>query len=281
MTDFDSAWLKWAWAARYADTLQTDIAEFIGSVDPAELVTSRTEYDATRHCVVLRVDTFQPPPRRWGLRLGDVAHNFRSALDHVAWALVTRGRTPPDVLTAAEQRGVYFPICATNKDFNSMVFPPGNRRSRLPGAHRRDIAIVRRYQPYSRGESKASIQCLTPLARLASADKHREIQPIWSSPDVGGWVNHGAPVDCEITRVPDKARREVIAAGSEIHRIYVRKTGPNPDIHMEAQLAVRPMIEGPFWLDDWLRKTATHIGLMLAEFADPPDDLSDEGLGAG
>lgn len=31
--------------------------------------------------------------------LGDIANDYRSAIDHLAWALVSRGRTPPALLT--------------------------------------------------------------------------------------------------------------------------------------------------------------------------------------
>src|SRR5207237_45158 len=82
------------------------------------LYTTRTEYDAKRHAVILRVESIKPMPVEWGLRLGDVVHNYRSCLDHVAWAIVRRGRRPPSRLSDWEQSSVYFPISRTRNGFN-------------------------------------------------------------------------------------------------------------------------------------------------------------------
>jgi hypothetical protein len=275
---FDSAWLKWGWAVTHAQALQADIATYVGDIDPESLYTSRTEYDSKRHCVILRVDTRKLPPRRWGLRLGDVANNFRASLDHLAWGLVTRGRTPPDMLTDWQRRGIYFPICPTNDDFNESLRATKKKRSVLPGVQRADIAIVRRYQPYRRGKTRVPVHCLTPLARITGDDKHREIRTVWSAPDVGGKLEHGPPVDCTITRVPQRARREILDLDAEIHRIYVRKTGPEPDVSMAAQLVVKPIIDGPLWLDNWLQVTTAHIRSILRELAEPPEEILTLGI---
>jgi hypothetical protein len=275
---FDSAWLKWGWAVVHAQALQVDISTYMADVDPESLITTRTEYDAKRHCIILRVDRIRPPPRRWGLRLGDIAINFRSCLDHLAWAVVSRGKTPPMGLNTWRRNGIYFPICASNDDFNAALVATPKKRSKLPGVRIADVAVIRRYQPYNRGKTRVPIQCLTPLSRIANDDKHREIRTVWSAPDVGGWLEHGTAVDCQITRIPQRAVRAILDVNAEIHRVYVRKTGPNPDVYMEAHLVIKPVIDGPLWLDDWLAKTASHISLLLSEFAEPPDEISSLGI---
>src|SRR2546423_12661871 len=76
-----------------------------------------TYYDATCHCVVLVVVEFADPfPVLWGVLLGEVAHDYRCCLDHLAWALYKRGRTPN--LTAAKESQVSFPIYGTRIEFN-------------------------------------------------------------------------------------------------------------------------------------------------------------------
>jgi hypothetical protein len=171
---FDSAWLKWGWAVAHAQALERDISAYTLDTKVDLPYTTRTEYDAKRHAVLLRVETIDPLPIRWGLRIGDVANNFRAALDHLAWALVQRGRNAGK-LTQAQKRNIYFPIAFSRTDFNSAL-------GKLPGIRRADRAIIRRYQPYLRGKSNVWRHCLTPLPRLTADDKHKEIRPVWSVP---------------------------------------------------------------------------------------------------
>src|SRR5438876_2034831 len=87
----DSAWLKWGWAVMHAQRLEDDINAFAAESAERQLYTVRTEYDAKCHCVRLSVTTVESLPARWGLRIGDIANNFRAALDHLTWVLVKRG----------------------------------------------------------------------------------------------------------------------------------------------------------------------------------------------
>jgi hypothetical protein len=104
---------------------------------------------------------------------------------------------------------------------------------------------------------------------LNAHDKHRRIQPVLAAP-VSGEVRHAPPVDCVRTRIPTHARRETLKVDAEINRVYVRKTGPNPDIQMKTHLAVKPLLNNRYWLDDWLDVTANYIGELLGRFSAPP-----------
>lgn len=266
---FDSAWLKWGWAVRHAQALEADLNAYADNPEPKDLYTSRTEYDAKRHCVILRLDTVKPLPPRWGLRLGDVANNFKASLDHLAWVLVHRGSV---TLTTKEKRKVYFPISPSNADFNGRM-----NSGSLRGIRRADRAILRRYQPYARGKRGIVRHCLTPLSRIANDDKHREVRPLWGAP-TGGRLEYRNPTDCEITRVPVVAPRVVLQVGAELQRIYVRKTGPNPDIYMEAHLAAKPLLNKHVWLHEWCQTTTGHVHRLLSEFASPPAEIEELGL---
>jgi hypothetical protein len=89
---FDSAWLKWGWAVVHAQALHAEISSFFANVDPESLYATRTEYDPKRHRIIQRIATVEPLPPTVGLRLGDTASNFRAALDHLMYAVVSRGR---------------------------------------------------------------------------------------------------------------------------------------------------------------------------------------------
>jgi len=225
---------------------------------------ARTEYNAKCHCVVLRIDSVEQAPPRLGLRVGDVANNFRASLDHLAWALVKRGSKWP--IDPKREGNVYFPVAFSRDDFAKKI------RSQLPGLLASDRAIIRRYQPYVHGQRKMPLHCLTPLPRLTADDKHRAIRTVLVLPR-GGALRHGEGVDCTITRIPTKARGVIFDAGAELQRIYVRKTGPNPDVYMEATLTTNPTLDGRVALQEWLTQTINHIGGLLREFAWPPDEL--------
>jgi hypothetical protein len=110
---FDSAWLKWRRAIDHAQILQQDIDAAVsgGTLDP--VVSVRTEYFPRRHGFGVHAIEVLGVPDQWGLVVGDVATNYRCAPDHLAWALVSRGRTPPRVLNDEQQSGVGFPIAPT------------------------------------------------------------------------------------------------------------------------------------------------------------------------
>ncbi len=110
---FASPWLKWGRAAVHAQALHADLDTFGSDGGDQPTFAVRAEYQPKRHGFAVIVADIDPMPPTWGLILGDVANNLRSALDQTAWAIVLRGRTPPDLLTAEQQRKIYFPISDT------------------------------------------------------------------------------------------------------------------------------------------------------------------------
>jgi hypothetical protein len=123
---FDSAWLKWGRALVHAQTLQAQL-NAIGTDEGDEpTFTVRTDYQPKRHGFAVIIVDIDPMPPIWGLLLGDIANNLRSALDQIAWAVVTRGRTPPETLSKGRRRQIYFPI---GKDRASLAPASGRART--------------------------------------------------------------------------------------------------------------------------------------------------------
>lgn len=109
--------------------------------------------DSGRAVYRLRVDT--PPPPRLSAMAGDVVHNLRAALDHLAWALVeANGGTP--------SRGTEYPIASSKKDL------PALAKGRLKGASNRSLQLTRRFKPY-----KGGTEGFWQLHQLDIRDKHR------------------------------------------------------------------------------------------------------------
>lgn len=233
---FDSAWLKWGRAVVHAQELAADVVKVLASGADGPHFDIACKYEPRRHGFAVTNTGIDPMPPTWGLLVGDVANNLRSALDHVAWALVTRGRTPPSMLKKGAQKKVYFPIAQTRKGFN------GSLATNLPGVRRADIARVRKYQPYHHGTRGRWFSWLV-LTEINTADKHRSIAPVWAIP---------LAADFQITEVRDcvlvpherDAPRPALETGVEIGFVRVRKTGPEPWINVVPHLVCEPMIEG-------------------------------------
>jgi hypothetical protein len=271
---FDSAWLKWGRAVVHAEALVKDISRVTTDPDRPSDFTFGYEYNARRHGFVVDVARVEPLPPAWSLMLGDVAANLRSALEHLAWGIVARGRRGKRglPLTNDEARGVSFPIYGERRQFNGEV------DRKLIGADRGDVARVRRVQPYHRGRRGKSRHALFILSALCNADKHRAIEPIRVVPSAGSYqvLEMRDCVPTADSRIP-RPRFITLEVGAELGVVRVRKTGPNPHVELDAQLVLRLGVTDRIPLDEWLATTVRLIGLLLSYFAEAPDELAELG----
>jgi hypothetical protein len=143
----------------------------------------------------------QPTPsHELGVILGDLAHNLRSALDHIAWQLALLTTSNPSTQTA-------FPIfAATDKEKMS--------KFRIMTKDVLDEArpIMEALQPYHWGTS-ARANNLWILHSLWNTDKHRMLNPVPvrlrfpQFTGLGGHVHHFGDGRIEV-RVPRGANPE-------------------------------------------------------------------------
>jgi hypothetical protein len=267
---FDSPWLKWMQGVVNADVLQDNLNELARPGVLQMQLGMTQEYDPKRHCIIIKAGPTDVPrifPIHQGLLLGDIVHNFRACLDHLAWALYKRGRTPN--LARWQEQGVYFPIATTREQFNDCL---RGSRPKLPGVRRSDVAIVRRYQPYIHGKRNLRDHVLVILDKLAIADKHRTILPIEAVPE-RATHNILEVRDCVITRYVSRRPRVVLEPGAELVRFYVRKTGPSPEIYVEPHFTIDPTVDGRAKFEDWAGVTLGVIAQLLREFAVPPSTV--------
>jgi hypothetical protein len=115
--------------------------------------------------------TEQPDP--WlAILAGDVIHNLRSSLDHLAVAIAPRSRKynasfPICKVDPWERQGRrYLHHIETRRSFNTAV----------KGMADEAVAAIKELQPYRQG-AEASIHIFAQLSRLENADKHRELIP--------------------------------------------------------------------------------------------------------
>jgi hypothetical protein len=264
---FDSAWLKWARGVVNANALAGQVNALASQPHYRLPLLVRHEYNAKCHCIIVSVVEVENPfPDSWALLLGDVVQNFRSALDHIAWALYKRGRTPN--VGEKRERRVYFPIYADRLKFNAAL------TSNLPGVRRTDRAKVRSCQPYLVGKRNLERHALLVVDELSRLDKHRVIQLVEPVPDRAAF-HIGKQTDCIYRRMSVRPPRGILQPGAELTRIYVKRTGPDPYVDVNPRFTIDPAIKARLTLEEFLKTTMRAVSFALFKFAEPPPSVQE------
>jgi hypothetical protein len=123
--------------------------------------------DGAKHFVWSVFDP-QPDLARWGVIVGDILHNLRSGLDHLAWRLVElSGETPT--------RNTAFPISITKAAWDQ------DSPRKVAGMAPAIVERIDKLQPYQHGD-RADRTWLWQIHSLNNKDKHRLITPVVLSP---------------------------------------------------------------------------------------------------
>jgi hypothetical protein len=148
-------------AGLHLKMLNTEMQAWIDS-HPYRFVTE-VDPETGEGVVVVRAEKAdEQPPLDWGVTVGDIAHNLRSALDHLVCQLA--------MLDGADCGATQFPICDTPEAWAAEMW-----KKRLKGLDLRHQTRIKRIQPYHR--RKPGIH-LAVLRDLSNADKHRLINPV-------------------------------------------------------------------------------------------------------
>ena len=243
------------------EALQNSMRDFMAR-DPYEIV---RDFDPETDQHVVRVKVRERPPPEWSPVVGDIAHNMRSALDHLAWQLVFKnGRTPSG--------GNLFPIFTKdpfdpNAHTSQGEFKTARKRwkDRVRGMDPEDVAILRELQPYQ-GEDDPDLYPLAALNRLSNWDKHRELH-LATSAFVGPlfYLKEGSR-NVAVQPVDVRPRGDAFEDGAELARFEAVKLGPNPhlDVHVKVMCEVafgeNSPLEGL-----WIKQTLSEIGLYVSD----------------
>lgn len=158
--ELSEAWLKVDRAKQHISDLHGQVREFIDG-DPYELL---TEDEAQTGDKIYRVKVNAEPPKDWGVVLGEIFHNLRSALDLLTWQLVPK----PDGNTG-------FPISNSAKKFGKTGL------GKVEGASADAIRLLRALKPY-----KGGCEPLWWLHKLNIEDKHHLLVPIGAAIETVG-----------------------------------------------------------------------------------------------
>lgn len=216
---------------------------------------------------VFRVRFFAPVPPEWGILIGEFAHNARSALDHLAWQIVSSGSAPPD-------RGTQFPIVLLEEDWETEA------ARRLPGAQLRHLELIEERQPYKRTDLskqqrmariaerfKAAKHPLAILAALNNEDKHRVLA---TTPASIQSIGYDLIADRDVAEIHMDAAEvsfELPEDGSEMLRVPITVSGPNPQVKLNRsetiRIAVRYRVEFP--RDEGYSETSGYVSDTLSD----------------
>lgn len=125
--------------------------------------------------IVLKVKEVRRPPPRLGLLISECLHQYRSALDHLAFQLLvanTRGRIPAKLAKRSE-----FPIFNSGTrfrgKFNRKGEPlAGSGWAKMQGIDTDAATVLEGLQPYHRRKNPRA-RILWQLHELSTIDKHR------------------------------------------------------------------------------------------------------------
>jgi hypothetical protein len=158
MGSLNSVELKIFRAAQHFESLQSELGAYFKS-NPGKMVRQPHTCDNE---AVFRFVSKEPVPTRFGLIMGDILQNLRSALDYLVWELVLAANNQPTEKNM-------FPVCSSLESFMHQV-----GRHRLDGIAADALAEIKGLQPFNLGPD-ANKSILLAIEELANINKHRRI----------------------------------------------------------------------------------------------------------
>jgi hypothetical protein len=231
MTDVTlvDSWTKLDWADKNFKVLRAEIE----AVEQADTHRITAEPDPETLSYVFRVYDLPPIGVTWGLRLGDIIHSARCALDYLVVRLYTlaTGADPIDV-----GKNIDFPIFSDQKRFNSS---PTAAEFRNYPVLRGWLTRIEELQPYNAGNPSIwgwklrrdpdqilkLPRGLERLSELDNIDKHRCVLHPWHEPIMWGGDRLPIPSNCSLAGY-GTGGMNVLIDGAEIGRYQFSDTLP-------------------------------------------------------
>lgn len=167
------------------------------------------------------------PKIRLATLTGEVVHDLRSALDHLAWQLVLEnGGTPIE-----GAGGTFWPI---------LEAPPADpkRLNLTGGASVPAAALVQESQPYYPWDTRADWHPLWLLHRLSIIDKHQRV-PIHGVGLDNIWFGSGG-------ELPSFRWTAILVAADEYHAEF-RLVPDDPAMDVEGRATAYVLVHEPPW----------------------------------
>jgi hypothetical protein len=160
-------------AYKHLVDLQLAYACFFRPPDPYEIIPEDDPKTGER-TFYLRIH--KEIPSEFSALIGDIAHNLRSALDHLAWHLVQISPAFPK----AKDREIYFPIFEDASEYQK------GKMRKIQGMSDTAIQAIDDIKPYGRLDKSNPMAGIGNLAlywlnAIDLQDKHRLLIPAWAA----------------------------------------------------------------------------------------------------
>jgi hypothetical protein len=170
----------------------------------------------------------------YGVVVGDVIHNLRSALDHTVWQLVLANGQTPDHRTM-------FPITRSSAEFE-------DRRGGLRGVSEQAHAVIESVQPYHTPEPSVAPEnsFLWMLNELSRWDKHRVLNV--TAARMSGWnirIAGGLTRSMTSVPMPNPLAFGPLADGDVVHTIDLSGSPQDVDPIYDIKLGIAFAKDGP------------------------------------
>lgn len=230
---------KLDWADNELDTLDQTLKAWDGSYSTS------SDFYAEANVVAMRVH-MTPMPIEWGVRVGNIVHCYRSALDYLVSDLaVLNGNKPVE-----GSGGNQFPILSKQptKRGKPVAFAT-KTKGVLAGLDPAHVTMIETLQPY-RPENNLGGEGRNPLevlADLSNTDKHRLLRTMTGRVRDGETVAYKLAVRQDIAEITD--HEEFIGFGNYVNDgavlayAEIVPSGPNPQMYFDALLPMRPVFE--------------------------------------
>ncbi len=231
----DSHRLKFGWAMEHLKLLDQEVRGWL-ALDGNEI---RDDLDPITGEHLIWLELKVPIPDTWGLKTGDIAHNFRSSLDHLAYSLMIAYTTEP---TSKQETDSEFPIFGPKAPSASVL------RRKVGGIDPAAQAIIKGLQPHLKGANYADdlLWCIHDMNRL---DKHRLLQVVLTNFSMMGF-SHGMAGRFRLINFSQE-----VGDGAELVRY-----SPNPaEVHVDPLVLVELTLLGQRDFVPFLQRVGDYI----------------------
>lgn len=231
----EGVWGKLDRADEHFQSLNGELRGLIQS--DAYAVRGNLEDERTQYVLRCYIDPDMARPRllRIGLIFGDGIQNLRIALDHLICQLAIACGNP-----ATKQH--QFPILTTDPAANPDQLAGWKRRTK--GVEPPYIDAIEKVQPYKADEPDRRV--LAIVQEFSNADKHRVVLPSYFTVSEAITEQLGMdPHDLEVLGWAKTTVNKPLENGTEILRVPVSATGPDPHMDVQGHLPLDPAFGDP------------------------------------
>jgi hypothetical protein len=222
--------LKFARAVEHYEFINEETKTFVQrnlkvSVDPKRI--GSDEWD------IVTWDRVKQPHEFFGVWLGDLVHNARSALDHLVYFLIVENEGDPG---EHSQFPIYDNEGAWIKDIDDRDpgrWPP----SPVLGLTSEQIALIKAAQPYHLPPKRRAGHPLMQLLRMSNVDKHQTLHAATVSVATPFIVRYEPTGFMSILDKKFKKPGTIVQQGTEVLRVKRRHIKrPPPDVHVRMRI---------------------------------------------